>query len=136
MPTFAYKAKSAAGTMMEGILEAREQRAAVDQLRSQKLTILEISEKAAGLDEFFNKISPFKPKVTSYDLVLFSRQLSTLVSAGVPIVQGLTILENQMENPAFKTVLTQVRTDIESGLSSQTRLKNTPRLSRSSTPPW
>lgn len=127
MPTFAYKAKSAAGAVTEGVLEAAEQKVAVDRLRAQKLTILEINEAGGGLGEMFGKLNPFKPKVKSYDLVLFSRQLSTLVSAGVPIVQGLTILENQMENPAFKSVLGRVRTDIESGLSISDALHKHPK---------
>jgi len=74
------------------------------------MTVIEIAQKA--------KKSPFfKPKVENKDIVIFSRQLSTLVSAGIPIVQGLNILESQAENPAFKTVVSALRTDIESGLS-------------------
>jgi len=59
-------------------------------------------------------------------VVIFSRQLSTLVSAGVPIVQGLTILEQQAENPAFKTVVGALRTDIEAGLSIADAMKKHP----------
>jgi type IV pilus assembly protein PilC len=58
--------------------------------------------------------------------VLFSRQLSTLVSAGVQIVQSLGILENQAENPAFKSVLAAVKSDIEAGLSISDALKKHP----------
>ena len=65
--------------------------AALARLREQKLSVTEI--KAGGAKKKF-----FKPKVDSKDIVIFSRQLSTLVSAGVPIVQGLNILEAQAEN--------------------------------------
>ena len=58
--------------------------------------------------------------------MLFSRQLSTLVGAGVPIVQSLAILETQAENPAFKEVLNAVRGDIESGLSISDALQKHP----------
>lgn len=127
MPAFVYKAKGVDGNLVEGSVDANEQREAVDRLRQQKLIILEISPKT---DSFFDAVKAVvkgKGRVTSRDLVLFSRQLSTLVSAGVPIVQGLSILESQAENPAFRTVLGAVRTDIESGLSISDALKKHPR---------
>ena len=126
MPIFTYKVKGADGNITEGLLEAEEQKAAVNKLRDQKLVILEIAEKTSSP---LDKIAGFfksKGHVTSKDLTLFSRQLSTLVGAGVPIVQGLAILEAQAENPAFKEVLTAVRTDIESGLSISDALKKHP----------
>ena len=128
MPVFAYKAKGVDGNVLEGTVDAAEQKAAVERLRSQKLVILEISEKGTGMADLLKKIGlgPSKGDVTSKDLVLFSRQLSTLVSAGVPIVQGLAILEAQCENPAFKEVLGGVRTDIEGGLSISDALKKHP----------
>jgi type IV pilus assembly protein PilC len=126
MPAFAYKAKGTDGNVQEGVVEANEQAGAVQALRAQKLVILEISEKTAtpldAIAGFFKK----KGKVTAKDLVIFSRQLSTLVGAGVPIVQGLGILESQAENPAFKTVLGGVRADIEGGLSISDALKKHP----------
>ncbi len=126
MPSFAYKAKGVDGNVLQGVIEAEEQRAAIDRLRQQKLVILEIGEKKAGpLDAIKGLLKP-KGKVTSQDLVLFSRQLSTLVSAGVPIVQGLAILESQTENPRFKEVLGLVRGDIEGGLSISDALKKHP----------
>lgn len=128
MPAFTYKAKTAAGLVMEGVLDAEEQKSAVDKLRSQKFVVLEIAEKR---DTIIDKVKSMiakqkKGKVTSKDLVLFSRQLSTLVSAGVPIVQSLGILETQAENPAFKEVLAAVKGDIEAGLSISDALKKHP----------
>ncbi|MDD5208830.1 MAG: type II secretion system F family protein [Elusimicrobiales bacterium] len=106
---FAYKAKEAGGKVKEGQVEAPDQKAAMARLREQKLSVIEIKQSAA------KKIK--KGKVDSKDVVMFSRQLSTLVSAGVPIVQGLNILEAQAESPAFKYVVGALRTDIEAGLS-------------------
>lgn len=126
MPSFAYKAKLLTGNITEGTIEAADQKAAVEQLRSQKMTPMEIKESAAGLDSIIATINPFKPKVKSKDLVLFSRQLSTLVSAGVPLVQGLTILEDQIENPLFKGIVKRIREDIESGLSITDSLRKHP----------
>src|SRR3954470_24788685 len=98
MPAFVYKARMLTGGTTEGTLEAADQRSAIDQLRGQKLVPLEINEASASILERLSAISPFKSKVSSKELVLFSRQLSTLVSAGVPLVQGLTILEEQVES--------------------------------------
>lgn len=126
MATFAYKARQADGSTASGTIEAADQKQATERLRSQKLVILELGERVPSpLDPL---LAMFKSKgsVTSKDLVLFSRQLSTLVSAGVPIVQGLGILESQAENPAFKEVLLAVRADIEGGLSISDALKKHP----------
>ena len=95
---------------MEGVVEAADQKAAFARLREQKLVVLEVTLKAV-------KKKFFKPKIHNSDIVIFSRQLSTLVSAGVPIVQGLNILEEQAENPAFRNVVGVLRGDIEAGLS-------------------
>ena len=106
---FAYKAKEANGKIREGTVEAADQKAAMARLREQKLSVTEIKPGAA------KKLK--KGHVDNKDVVIFSRQLSTLVSAGVPIVQGLNILEAQAESPAFKYVVGALRTDIEAGLS-------------------
>ncbi len=126
MPTFAYKVKAGDGKISNGVIEADAQRAAVDRLRAQKLVVLEIAEKTLGLVENIKKFLPFKGKVTSKELTLFSRQLSTLVAAGVPIVQSLNILEAQAEGKTFRAVLGAVRTDIEGGLSISDALKKHP----------
>ncbi|MFA5162134.1 MAG: type II secretion system F family protein [Elusimicrobiales bacterium] len=122
---FAYKAKDAAGRPVEGVLDAPDQRTAVDRLRALKLTVAEISAKKEG--GIFSKLNPFKPGVKSKDLVIFSRQLSTLVSAGVPIVQGLSILEAQSDNPAFKSVITSIKADIEAGMGIADAMKKHPK---------
>jgi len=124
---FAYKAKDAAGRAVEGVLEASDQKAAVDRVRALKLTLLDINQKqAGGAIAFLQSINPLKPSVTARDLVIFSRQLSTLVSAGVPIVQGLAILEAQAENKAFKDVISAVKADIEAGLGIADAMKKHP----------
>lgn len=127
MPAFAYKAKMLTGNITEGIIDANDQRTALDQLRKQKLVPLEINIASKSLVEIINEINPFKQGVGSKDLVLFSRQLSTLVSAGIPLVQGLTILEEQVENKVFKKVVHAVREDIEAGLSITDALKKHPK---------
>ena len=116
---FAYKAKESSGKLVEGLVEAADQKAALARLRGQRLTVVEINQKAKR-DKFF------KAKIKNNDIVIFSRQLSTLISAGVPIVQGLNFLEAQAESPAFKAVVTVLRTDIEAGLSIADAMRKHP----------
>ncbi len=127
MAIFGYKVRSSQGNVLTGSMEAREQRMVVDRLRRQRFIILEIGEiRKNALKDVLDSVNFLKRKVRQKDLVLFSRQLSTLIGAGVPIVQGLTILLNQVDNPAFKTVITSVREDIESGTSITEALSRHP----------
>ncbi|MCG3203900.1 MAG: Type II secretion system protein F [Elusimicrobia bacterium] len=114
------------GGITEGVIQANDQKAAVDQLRGQKLMPLEIVESTPSIFEKLKVLSPFKPHVQPKELVLFSRQLSTLVSAGVPLVQGLTILEEQVESKLFKSIVHTIREDIESGQSITDALRKHP----------
>ena len=127
MALFGYKVRSPQGNVLTGTMEAREQRMVVDRLRHQRFIVLEIGEiKKSALKDLLDSVNFLKRRVKQKDLVLFSRQLSTLIGAGVPIVQGLTILVDQIENPAFKKVITSVREDIESGTSITEALSRHP----------
>ncbi|MGD9643462.1 MAG: type II secretion system F family protein [Elusimicrobiales bacterium] len=118
---FAYKAKDNNGKLTEGMVEAPDEKAAIARLRGQRLSVTEI--KAGGKS---GKQGKKGGSIDNKDVVIFSRQLSTLVSSGVPIVQGLTILSEQAEAPNFKLVLGALRTDIEAGLSIADAMKKHP----------
>lgn len=125
MAQFKYKVRGAAGKTMEGVIEAAAQRQAIEKLRSQRLSVLSVSEvkgKGKGLLSRLNLGS-----VKSKELVIFSRQLATLVSAGVPIVQGLNILMEQIPNPTFQKIMNGVRSDIESGIAIADAMKKHPK---------
>ncbi len=122
MPKYKYKVRAPQGGEMSGVMEAKIQKDVSDKLRSQKFVILSIEEERRNIASVMIDALPFMKKdkgkkVKTKHLVLFSRQLSTLVSAGVPIVQGLTILVEQIDNKVFKQVISDVKTDIEGGLS-------------------
>ncbi len=125
MPKFIYKGKSSSGASADGFIMAPDLNAARSLLRVQKVTITDIAEKG---DSPLDKVkSLFEPPVTSKDLVLFSRQLSTLVGAGVPLVQGLTILSEQIENPTFKKIVVGLKLDIEAGMGIADTMKKYPK---------
>src|SRR5262249_38479636 len=101
---------------------------AADKLRTQRFTIVSLNEmKGAAQGSLFSRLNPFKGGVASKDLVIFSRQLATLVSAGVPIVQGLNILTEQIASPAFRQIIGAARTDIESGIAIADAMRKHPK---------
>ncbi|MCD6311207.1 MAG: type II secretion system F family protein [Elusimicrobia bacterium] len=124
---FGYKVRTAKGGTLEGTLEANDQRAAVEKLRAQQYIVLEIKEQQANaLTDLLNSINPFKPKATPKDVVVFSRQLSVMINAGIPIVQAMSIIGDQVENPYFKEVVNNIREDIEGGTSIADALEKYP----------
>jgi len=128
MAQFKYTARNTAGKTIEGTIDAPVQRMAIEKLRNQRFTVMAVSEvKAAAGGGFASKFTFLQGKVKSKDLVIFSRQLATLVSAGVPIVQGLNILMEQIESPVFKPIINGVRTDIESGIAIADAMKKHPK---------
>ncbi|MFN3966734.1 MAG: type II secretion system F family protein, partial [Endomicrobiia bacterium] len=122
MPQFNYKARGITGNITQGVIEASDIRSATERLRAQRLIVLEIIE--AKKKGFLQTL--LKPKVKTKDLCIFSRQLATLVTSGIPIVQGLGILQEQMTNPAFKEIVSKVKEDIESGISIADAMKKHP----------
>jgi len=73
------------------------------------------------------QINLFKSKVKAKSLAVFTRQLATMIDAGLPLVQSLDILAEQEENPAFRTILNQVKEDVESGMTFAAALKKHPK---------
>jgi type IV pilus assembly protein PilC len=114
MPHFTYTAMNAQNKRVSGTLEAGDRNTALDALGKQgmhPISLKESSAKAAGSFKLFT------PKVKSKDLVVFTRQLSTMVSAGVPLLRSLTTLEQQSESKRLREVLTSVNKDVQSGMS-------------------
>jgi len=116
MPNFAYKGRSAGGDLVEGVLEGVSAAAVADVLVSRAVTPTEIREtgkKTAADPE--GGLAFLQPKVGHIDLLLFSRQLHTLLKAGVPIMRALTGLQEAATNPAMKRVIKEVRESLEAG---------------------
>jgi type IV pilus assembly protein PilC len=125
MPVYIWKGKNSAGEKRKGEVEAPDQAGALAQIKRFRLTDVVIKEKPKDL---FENVSFFKPKVSGKDIVIFTRQLSTMINAGLPLVQGLEILEKQQENPTFKKVLNEVRTDVESGSTLADSMRKKPKV--------
>ncbi|MCD6264977.1 MAG: type II secretion system F family protein, partial [Deltaproteobacteria bacterium] len=78
--------------------------------------------------DLFENISFMQPKVTNKDLVIFTRQFSTMIDAGLPLVQGLNILGEQTENKTFRNMLKQITKDVEGGSTLADALGKHPRV--------
>lgn len=127
MPKYIYKARTSTGKIISDKAEANTAREIIDRLKSLKYVVIEIKEfKENPIKSFITKLNPFKNKVKSMDLTLFSRQLATLVTSGVPLVQGLGILEEQFESENFRNILKSIKTDIESGISISEAMRKHP----------
>jgi MSHA biogenesis protein MshG len=117
---FAYKGRNAEGAMVQGVLEGADSSAIATQLFGTGVTPIEIGETArpatpaegGGRSSFWTLR---QTKVTPVDLMLFSRQMYSLLKAGVPILRALAGLEESSVNPAFKHALHGVRESLESG---------------------
>lgn len=115
MPRFQYTATSEDGKKtVKGLVEASDEAAVMAALQKQKLRPLNVSEEKAGgsLGGFFKN-----NKVKSDDLVIFTRQLAAMVSAGVPLLRSLNALMEHSESPALKSLLVGVIRDVEGGAS-------------------
>ena len=113
MPTFKYVAKDQSARNVVGKISAENQAAVIEELRKRHLTIIDVKPvKSAGA-----KTSFVRKSVKPEDLVVFSRQLSTMVDAGIPILQALDALQEQITQSYFQTVVIAVRDDIQMGSS-------------------
>jgi len=115
---FDYKARVKDGRVINGSIETANREAVVEFLEKQGARPISIREAGAGGQKGgIKKRGPFKPKVKLRELVVFTRQLSTMVSAGVPLPRALATLEQQSENKYFKSVINAISRDVESGIA-------------------
>ncbi len=115
MPKYAYRGRRSDGEKVTGVLEGASPGAVADVLVGQGVTPIAIDEAAGGSKAVSLDISLFKPRVGHIDLLLFSRQLHTLLKAGVPIMRALNGLQESAINPAMKAVIKDVRESLEAG---------------------
>lgn len=125
MASFEYKAIDKDGNSKSGKIEAGSETAAKSSLV--RLGLKPIFVKKAG-KESFDVMSLLNKggKVKTKDLVIFTRQLATMIDAGVPLVRSLATLQNQTENPSFKKQLIGVSKDVESGMAFADSLEKYP----------
>ncbi|MGV8967933.1 MAG: type II secretion system F family protein [Cellulomonas sp.] len=115
--TFEYVIRDAKGKPIKARIEASNQAAVANRLKTMGIAPLSISEvQTTGLNREF-KIPGFGKSIKMKDLAIMARQLATMISAGLSLLRALTILAEQTDNPALAKVLSQVRNDVETGTS-------------------
>ena len=119
MPIFTYTARATNGDLKTATIEAASRDAVIAQLRKMRLAVVKIDENAQK--------STKKGSVKIRDIVVFTRQFSTMVNAGLPLVQALDILAKQMENKTLSSITRQVMFDVESGYTLADSMAKHPR---------
>jgi type IV pilus assembly protein PilC len=118
MPDFTYIALNPGGRKIKGTLAASSMTQLAMQLKKKSMTLLSanpIREKNADTTTKSSRFFTFQKPVNSEDLVIFYRQLSTMVDAGVQLVDSLEILQDQSEKPVFRNIIGELCSDLESG---------------------
>ena len=121
MPAFTYTARALNGDLRTATIDAPNRDEVVAQLRRQRLNVVKIDETAQA------KKKKAGGKISMRDVVIFTRQFSTMINAGLPLVQALDILARQSENPALQDVTRAVVFDVESGHTVADALRKHPK---------
>jgi len=123
MPVYIWEAKTKGGDLRTGEYKADNEDAVTERLRSQGLTITKVKKKPIEI-----VIPTIGTGVALKDMVVFTRTFSTMIDAGLPIVQCLDMLGTQSENPAFRRVLMGVKAEVESGKSLSEGMARYPKV--------
>jgi type IV pilus assembly protein PilC len=124
MPIYQWKGRTRQGALKKGEIDAVNEAAVMAQLRAQTLLPVSVKEKPKDVSEYL----PFlKEGITIRDLVIFTRQFATMIDAGLPLVQCLEILGNQQPNKTFKTILRDIKAEVEQGSTFADALRKHPK---------
>ncbi len=123
MTTFAYKVKTPDGRVIDGTMDADNEQLLEQRLKAQKMTVLSIT-KQGGLAHILG----LGPKAKPGSVAIFSRQFSTMITAGLPVLQALNILHEQAEDKVFKVVLGKIKDDIGSGANLSDAMTKFPQI--------
>ena len=123
MPIYKWEGKTAKGALKKGEMEAPSEAALRIHLRQQNIIPTKISSKRKDINI---SLPFFKKKVQQRSVAIFTRQLATMIDAGLPLVQSLEVLSSQQENNLFKNIIREIREDVEGGSTFAGALKKHP----------
>lgn len=125
MPIYQWKGEDRKGTAQSGEVEANNESAVRAQLHRMQIKATKIKKKPKDL---FENVAFMQPKVTTPEVVVFSRQFSTMIDAGLPLIQSLDILQSQQENKTFKKTLKEIKESVEEGSTLAEALGKYPKI--------
>lgn len=120
-----YKATTKDGKVVKGLMDAKDQSEAAQYLRSKELFPIEVSKQK---DDMFSKILPFFNKIGTGDIILFTRQLSSMLASGLTLLRSLQIFKEQIENETMMEVVTGIISDIEEGKTFSSAIAKHPNV--------
>jgi type IV pilus assembly protein PilC len=128
MAVFTYEARSTDGKKIDGSLKAADRNSAIDQIKKKNLTVVQLNEDTgiAAKRTLFGR--PPRAKVKTKDICILTRQLSTMISAGIPLLESLEILCEQASDPGFRRVMDRVIERVRSGTDFSTALGEHPKI--------
>ena len=127
MPLFSYTGRNARGELITGGIEGNDSSAVADQLLATGITPVDIRSSQRGAKEVAQPLGGlFKTPISLTDLMLFSRQMYTLLKAGVPILRALAGLEESMVNPSLKVVVADLRVSLDAGRELSAAMRRHP----------
>ncbi len=125
MPTFSYKARNWDGKIVSSEMEGDSKEVCIAKLREKGYFVTSINEKKGGGGI---QLTFLQRGVSSTEVCIFARQFATMIGSGVPLVRCLTILQAQADNPTFKKIISQIRTDVEGGSTFSKSLEKHPKV--------
>jgi len=117
MATFNYKARNKNGEIQSGSMEASNEDMLISKLKGQGLFVLDIKKYGARQSKGLSRNISLFDRIKTRDLVVFTRQFSTLISSGMSLIESLVVLEKQADSDKFRAIISEIRRDIESGHS-------------------
>lgn len=124
MPVYLWEGTNRDNKKQKGEMEVLSEDAVRTSLQRQRITPTKVKLKPKDI---FENIAFMQPKVTTKDIMLFARQFSTMIDAGLPIIQCLDILMSQQENKTFKKILKEIKESVEGGSTLADALKKYPK---------
>ena len=124
MPVFLWEGRNRNNQIQKGELEAVSAEAVRAHLNRIRISPTKVKKKPKDL---FENVAFLQPKVKEKDIIIFSRQFSTMIDAGLPIIQCMDILQSQQENPTFKKMIKEIKESVESGATLADSLKRYPK---------
>lgn len=128
MPFFAYKGRDSKGALVQGILEGADSNALANQLLNLNITPIDIQSRSNPTRSKSTSINLFEEKIETIDVMLFSRQMYTLLKAGIPIMNALNGLKASTSNQAFAKVVEEIRESLGSGREFSAALAQHPQV--------
>ncbi|MBJ80620.1 MAG: type II secretion system protein GspF [Myxococcales bacterium] len=132
MPVYLFKGYAADGSVIKGTRDSENERAIKQSLRKEGVFVTELKEARAKKGRAESKLSFLMPslgeRVSTQELSAATRQLATLVGAGIPLVESIIALVDQTENPAFKAVWADVKQQVNEGIGLGDAMSNHPKV--------